>query len=279
MFDYINRGLKYSKPAASRRLKAARCVRDNPKALDMLKSAELSLSTICQASSVVKQGNASIERFAGVSAREAEKIASEYKPAPKKKIKDSIKPLGRKIDTKSLALLDPSSDVGTELAPAKHIVRFEVSNDFTEKLEEIRTVISNKIPAGASLEEVLSFCMETCLDKHCPKRKEVRSVKRQTAKRKAGKSKTVTISNSRYIPASIKSTVLKRDGYQCSYISPDGIRCGCRQYLELDHVVPFALGGTNEVDNLRVLCSPHNKMMAREVFGEEFIQSRASRAA
>ena len=141
MFDYINRGLEYSKPAASRRLKAARCLRDNPKALDMLKSGKLSLSTICQASAVIKQDNAPIERFIGVSAREAEQIASEYKPAPKKKIKDSIKPIGRKREAINLPLLEAScSDVGTDLVPAKHIVRFEASSEFTEKLEEVRTV-------------------------------------------------------------------------------------------------------------------------------------------
>ena len=73
--------------------------------------------------------------------------------------------------------------------------------------------------------------------------------------------------------------MLKRDGYKCSYVSPDGTSCGCKQYLEIDHLVPFALGGTSEADNLRVLCSAHNKMVAREVFGDNFIQSKIKKTA
>ena len=54
------------------------------------------MSTLCTAGVAIKEDSESIERFKGVSKTEAELIASEYKSSPKRKIKDSIKPLGRK---------------------------------------------------------------------------------------------------------------------------------------------------------------------------------------
>ena len=58
---------------------------------------------------------------------------------------------------------------------------------------------------------------------------------------------------SRYIPASVRREVWRRDGGCCSYVDPhSGRRCGSRFLLELDHIVPFALGGSAEPGNLRV---------------------------
>ena len=52
---------------------------------------------------------------------------------------------------------------------------------------------------------------------------------------------------SRYIPAAVRREVWRRDGGCCSYVDPhSGRRCGSRFLLELDHIVPFALGGSAE---------------------------------
>ncbi len=70
---------------------------------------------------------------------------------------------------------------------------------------------------------------------------------------------------SRYIPATVKREVWCRDGGRCSYVDPhSGRRCGSRFLLELDHIVPFALGGSAEPGNLRVLCAAHNRFRHRE---------------
>ena len=70
---------------------------------------------------------------------------------------------------------------------------------------------------------------------------------------------------SRYIPAPVRREVWRRDGGCCSYVDPhSGRRCGSRFLLELDHIVPFALGGSAEPGNLRVLCAAHNRLRHRE---------------
>ena len=68
-------------------------------------------------------------------------------------------------------------------------------------------------------------------------------------------------SRSRYIPVAVKREVWRRDQGCCSYVDPhSGRRCGSRYRLEIDHIVPFALGGPTELINLRVRCRAHHKL-------------------
>ncbi|MGQ4649056.1 HNH endonuclease [Lyngbya aestuarii] len=79
---------------------------------------------------------------------------------------------------------------------------------------------------------------------------------KSTAKSKPKpKYKQGTEKRSRYIPASVRYTVLHRDGHKC-------ISCGrsSREVkLEVDHIVPFSQGGSNNLSNLQTLCFDCNR--------------------
>ena len=63
----------------------------------------------------------------------------------------------------------------------------------------------------------------------------------------------------RAIPAAVRRQVWERDRGCCSYVDEgSGRRCGARHLLEIDHVVPYALGGSSEPGNLRLLCAAHH---------------------
>ena len=49
----------------------------------------------------------------------------------------------------------------------------------------------------------------------------------------------------------------------------DWVLCGSRSYLQVDHIVPFALGGGHSAKNLRLLCGVHNRAEAERVLGIE----------
>ena len=60
---------------------------------------------------------------------------------------------------------------------------------------------------------------------------------------------------SRHISASVRVSVLHRDGYKCLF-------CGCsakQVQLEVDHIVPFSQGGSNDPSNLQTLCFDCNR--------------------
>ena len=64
----------------------------------------------------------------------------------------------------------------------------------------------------------------------------------------------------RAIPAAAKRQVWDRDQGRCSYVDrASGRRCVSRHLLEIDHVVPYARGGSAEPNNLRLLCAAHHR--------------------
>lgn len=74
---------------------------------------------------------------------------------------------------------------------------------------------------------------------------------------------------SRHIPQEIRDEVFVRAGGRCAFIGDDGKRCDSTWNLEIDHIIPFAKGGGNTPDNLRLLCAKHNKLAAEQEFGRE----------
>ena len=68
--------------------------------------------------------------------------------------------------------------------------------------------------------------------------------KRKTVKRKPAKRK--------HIPKAVRDAVMERDNYTCVY-------CGSTKNPELDHNEAHANNGSNEIDNLQVLCRSCNR--------------------
>ncbi|MEZ4754882.1 MAG: hypothetical protein R3A13_11360 [Bdellovibrionota bacterium] len=251
MFDYLTRGLKFSESGASRRIKVSRFITKNPKAIKMLRDGDLSLSTACTACDVLEETGKSelLEGFKGVSRRESEKIAASYRKLPDKKLKDRIKPLGKrsKLQTEALPLL--SGEVPTaggcreindlEEQEILHEIKFTAGRILLEKLEQVKKLLSGKFPAGANLEQIFTECIDTFLDKKCPVRRDKRR-KARLAQVKNTQAEAQPKA-SRHIPAQIRDEVFIRDKGQCTFESPDGTRCCTEHDLEIDHIIPFSV--------------------------------------
>ena len=64
----------------------------------------------------------------------------------------------------------------------------------------------------------------------------------------------------RAISAGVRGQVWQRDGGRCSYVDPQtGRRCNSTHLIEIDHIVPHALGGAADPGNLRLLCGAHHR--------------------
>ena len=57
--------------------------------------------------------------------------------------------------------------------------------------------------------------------------------------------------NKRYIPKATRKAVLIRDNYRC-------VKCGNQKDLHMDHIIPESRNGSNELENLQVLCKDCN---------------------
>jgi hypothetical protein len=74
----------------------------------------------------------------------------------------------------------------------------------------------------------------------------------------------------RWVRRRIRRRVWERDEEQCAFISADGHRCEERGGLEFDHAIAWADGGKSDDENeIRLLCQPHKRWLARQRFGEK----------
>ncbi len=63
----------------------------------------------------------------------------------------------------------------------KYELRFMAGPGFMDKLEKIKSLLSNKFPTGITLEELFDITMDEYLEKHDPKRRIVRRNKKNRA--------------------------------------------------------------------------------------------------
>ena len=73
--------------------------------------------------------------------------------------------------------------------------------------------------------------------------------------------------NNRSIPQKIKQYIWKRNQGECSYVClKTKNKCRSKHLLQIDHIQPFALGGSHHPDNLRLLCARHNQYRSQRTF-------------
>ena len=94
------------------------------------------------------------------------------------------------------------------------------------------------------------------------------STQEETARRAATRARPTgtatptakSCASGRAISAGVRRRVWQRDGGRCSYADPQtGRRCNSTHLIEIDHIVPHALGGAADPGNLRLLCGAHHR--------------------
>jgi hypothetical protein len=132
-----------------------------------------------------------------------------------------------------------------------------VSRAFLEKLDAARAALSLSHP-GASAQEILEAGLDLLLERQAKRNGLVEKPRPQPR----------PSSDRDRIPARVRRAVWQRDGGRRQWPLESGGVCGSTLRLELDHVVPRALGGPSTVENCRLLCDAHNDLAARKVFGD-----------
>ena len=283
VFDYCVRRIKYSSSQAGRRIQAARCCRRYPEFFGHLRTREVCLMTVAMIEPVITDDNKDdiIQRVRGASRREVERLLFEYRPPAA--LRDRIRYVQvprsepRNIDA---ALLDRRCaravpEVWRDPVPTeeKVFVQFLADDEFLRLFEEVR----NLVPDGGDLAfaDLMKVVLTEYRDRHSPA---ARHERRQAKRREESPDshrwewKNAQGEKSRHIPDEIRDEVFVRDGGQCSFVGWNGTRCQCRKGLQIDHIRPFAVGGTHELSNLRLLCGAHNRLAAERTLGKHAMQ-------
>ena len=262
LFTFCVKELHYSESQAYRRIQAMRALSEIPEIESKIEKGKLSIATVSQVQSffqnqtkVQKEGIRPgvkidvLKLVEGKSKREVEKILTSIAP--------------QTIPQDKVRILDGNHSE----------IRFVANERLLEKLRRIRDLMSHQEGMN-TYAELFEKMADLALDKIDPERKAMRLNSNITktgtqlgAKTSVGR--TDSPNSKQAIPAAVRREVWKKSGGRCSFIDPDSKRrCDSTRYLELDHQVPRAHGGGNELENLRLYCRNHNVYAAVQVFGE-----------
>jgi len=274
LFEYAVKELHYSEAAAARRVSAMRLLKECPEISKAIEEGTLNLSSVSAVQTFLK--------------REEQEKGKVYTSDEKRDLLESMKNLSKRECEKTLASLSPESVIPKErkreLTETQTELRIVLNEKQLAKLEKLKELLAHRNRDG-SMAGLLELMSDVVLERVDPEMKEARAQKRAEKLTRSAAPKETTppaeesapqgeaqaqkgSSRREAIPASVQRKVWIRDRSRCTYLDAvAGKRCECRTYLQIDHVVPVALGGNSEVDNLRLLCAQHNKLEAVRVLG------------
>lgn len=189
-------------------------------------------------------------------------------------------PSARAVRAHELALTQPARarplDECEPLDADLRRLHITVSRRLLDKVVAARDGLSHALP-GATTEQVLEAALDSLLEKQARAKALVR---RPRASRGSPPPSTPTAPptrNPRHIPAAVEREVRLRDGNRCLFPLNSGGVCGSTFLLQLDHIVPVALGGQSTVANLRCTCAFHNRYAAELALGPAVMEAGRSR--
>ena len=160
------------------------------------------------------------------------------------------------------------------LASDRYLLRLSLSATGHENLRRAQGLMRHSLPSG-DLAAVVERALELLIE-HLERRKFADARPRPAvtvAINVAAKvevrrrlSRRPKASASRYLPASVRRAVWKRDAGRCAFIGPHG-RCTETGRLEFHHIVPFARGGSASAGNIALRCRAHNAYEGELCFG------------
>jgi 5-methylcytosine-specific restriction endonuclease McrA len=156
-------------------------------------------------------------------------------------------------------------------------LHLNVSARFLERVAAACAGLSHAIP-GATTEQVLEAALDLLLEQQAKRRALVKRPRHARARpAPPADVRAPAAPAPRTVSAAVRREVWTRDEGRCQHPLDAGGICGSTTRLELDHVLPVALGGPSAVENLRVACWAHNREAAREVLGPAVMQGARRR--
>ncbi len=188
------------------------------------------------------------------------------------------------------------------------MVEVNLTKEQWEDLQRVKELVSHT-NTNPSVSELIGLLTKNYLDKRDPLRKVAESKitfdpdasmhhpqmvnedKASKQQKKENRSKadellkstdkriTKSSANNRYIPQKIKQAIFTRD-QSCQWVTKkrnqqgeiEITKCKSKFQMQIDHIQPKWLNGTNEASNLQLLCVVHNKLSTSKDVYEEIIK-------
>jgi 5-methylcytosine-specific restriction endonuclease McrA len=281
LFEYATKRLGYSEDQACRRISAMRLLKEVPAIEEKIENGKLTLTHLSKAQSVFRkekkarrdrtpeqkldllthlENTSMSEADRAIKAKAFVEITDQKAPITFDSFDEPLqKKLRRLLDVKArtrpdldvVGLIDLLADLGLEkwdkLEAAK---RVDSKKSARVDKQGAQTIQQNDavVPALIRVKVIDDGAQE-----------QIESVRASRASKSADRNSS---QRRPYYPSAIRHTLYMKHAGRCC-------QCGGSRNLEIDHIVPFAKGGSSELANLRLLCRSCNQRAAIEKFGNE----------
>jgi len=240
LFEFCVKYLGLSEGSAHRRISAMRLSRDVNGVKEKLESGTLNLSSAAKI-------HVAFKKVKALSKEEKSKIVEQCSGQSQVECERKLFKLIPEFE--AIQKSEKEKMLNAEEVELKLVL----SKELQEKIKKLKNLLAHTNPGSSTLE-----LFEHLIDKELKAQEKKRGLSDPSSA--AGQDKT------------IKSTIWRKAEAKCEYPN-----CSSTYKLEIDHITPKALGGTNEIQNLRLLCRTHNVQQAVEKLGKPLMQKYLSK--
>ena len=279
MYKYCVQRLKYSEGETQRRLSAARLLKELPEIEEHIKSGELNITNLSAVQTFLraeKQAAQPLDR------EQKLKLLSEVKNKSTREVKANLIEQSHQPTLLAERFQMPQNLPATTL-------KFEtfMNEENQQLLQEFKNLYAHDLD-DQSHHSVLLFLLKKAVQH---KKKKLGLDKAPAATSNAPLPSAPEVEHSTKtaqnrdklriksnLPPKLRASISPktqrliwaRANSCCEYVHhPSKTRCTSQYALEIDHILPLAMGGSNEIQNLRLLCRAHNARRAVKTFGSK----------
>lgn len=255
LFDYLTKEIGYSEGAAQRRIDAARLLQVVPELAQKIETGSIKLAQISHMQKVCRFIKKESGQNISSQAKKDLVVQLENQTTANTEIIVAQK-LGLEIKVNDVLNPKKIFNLKNEKAMKKAYqadgsvrIEFTLSAEQMQIVAKAQALLSNK--TGGSLKETIVQMAESLI---CSK---------EFTKVSAAATMAVKSKGPKTLTSKLKKEVLIRDK-NCQFKNHQtGQVCGSKYFLEVDHIQPRFVGGSNDGDNLRLLCRNHNQFRYR----------------
>lgn len=256
LFDFVIKELGYSESSGFRRIQAMRLMKSVPEIEQKICDGSFSLTAASQVQTFVKAE----EKLNGpVSKVVVQELVQTLQNKSSREIEKhllSLKPVEQLVSEKVRQVTETHTEI-----------KLVIPDQLKQTLDQLKLLLSHISPE-MSYQDLFAYLADKAIKQLDPAKKTNAVSNSLPAPKVNSVSAKTVVQRSRYIPNYLKTEVWIRDKGCCTFVSDEnGKICGSKFQVQIDHIHPFALGGINEIGNLRLLCAQHNRWYAEKVFG------------
>lgn len=253
LYKFMTQHMRYSGDQAYARMNAAIAFEAKPEVEEKIQQGRITLSQLQKVGQCLKQ-----EASAGKSVS-TEQTNAIFEQIENKSVFETEQVLASELgfEITNYQKLRPQKDGSV-------IVEITFSAEQFELLKKAQSLISHSVPNN-DIAEAITYLAKLAIKKFegagAVKAKETLSEISTQSFRETQKS--FAKHRRRYISLKTRRKLLNKADKACSHVDPASKRkCHSRFQLQVDHIVPLARGGSNNIENLRILCGLHNRTEA-----------------